>query len=163
MTCEAWRVGVDAIERIVVMDNHDAAYGVWRDAGVNGRTLIHVDAHHDMWWQPSPDKINIADFISAALAGGLVRDVFWVVPDRDWGSARTRRPILRHLREMTKRYPEADRRIRIEPRRLWTRLGSTRLTVCPFRFLPHPKEVVLLDIDVDFMIIPRPRRAYGDR
>ena len=75
------------------MENHDAAYGVWRDAGVKGRTLIHVDAHHDMWWAPSPDRITIANFISVALADDLVRQVFWVVPDRGWGTAGARRPI----------------------------------------------------------------------
>ena len=149
------RVGVDAVDRVVVMENHDAAYGVWRDAGVSRRTLIHVDAHHDMWWEPRPDRTSIASFISVAVADNLVRHVYWVVPDRGWGSAAMRRPILRHLRELTRQYPGSDPRVQIEPHRLSARLGPARLTVCPFRSLPRPTEVVLLDIDVDFMVVPR--------
>ena len=155
----ARRVGIDAIGRIVVMENHDAAYGVWRDAGVAQRTLIHVDAHHDMWRARRPDQITIASFISVAVADNLVRHVYWVVPDRGWGSAATRRPLLRHLRELTRQYPGSDSRIQVEPHRLSAHLGPAQLTVCPFRSLPRPTEAVLLDIDVDFMVIPRV--SYG--
>ena len=155
MSDGARRVGVDAIGRVVVIENHDAAYGVWHDAKVAERTLMHVDAHHDMWWESRPDQITIANFISVALADNLVRDVYWVVPDRGWGSAATRRPLLRHLRELTQQHPGSDRKIQVEPHRLSVRLGSARLTVCPFRSLPRLRETVLLDIDVDFMVIPR--------
>ena len=151
------RVGVDAVDRVVVMENHDAAYGVWRDAGMQRRVLMHVDAHHDMWWETRPDQTSIASFVSVAIADNLVRDVYWVVPDRGWGSAATRRPLVHHLRELIQEYPDSDCRIQVDPDRLSVHLdlGSARLTVCPFRCLPRLKEAVLLDIDVDFMVIPR--------
>ena len=136
------------------MDNHDAAYRVWRDAKVARRTLIHIDAHHDMWQARRPAQITIANFISVALADELVGDVYWVVPDRGWGTRRTRRPIVRHLRELGMHRPGDDGRVRVEPERLWMRLGGRRLIVCPLRFLPCLDETVLLDIDVDFMVIP---------
>lgn len=155
MTVPPWRVGVDRIERTVVVENHDAAYGVWRDAGVHARTLLHVDAHHDMWRASGPDGITIANFISLALADDLIREVVWIVPDGTWESARGRRPILRHLRGLMKDYAGPDRRARVEQSRIWTSLAGKRLTVCPLRFLPRCDEAVLLDIDLDFMIIPR--------
>ena len=68
-------------------------------------------------------------------------------------------PHLRHLHKLTKKQPKADRKIRVEPSRLWARLAGKQLTVCPFRFLPRCEETVLLDIDVDFMVIPRV--SYG--
>jgi tetratricopeptide (TPR) repeat protein len=149
-----WRVGVEAGRRVVVMENHDAAYGVWRDAKVAHRTLIHIDAHHDMWQARRPDQVTIANFISVALADELVGDVYWVVPDRGWETRRGRRPILRHLRQLGMHHPGGDGRVRVEPERLWIRLGERRLIVCPLRFLPRCDEAVLLDIDVDFMVIP---------
>lgn len=33
-----------------VFENHDEAYHIWRRAGLTGKTLVHLDAHHDMAW-----------------------------------------------------------------------------------------------------------------
>ncbi len=84
MRHRGWRVGTDPVGRITKVENHDAAYHAWRDAGVRRRILIHIDAHHDMWWVSDPGEITIANFISPALAEDIVREVFWVVPDLCW-------------------------------------------------------------------------------
>ena len=36
--------------RVYLMENHDQAYLVWKDAGVRGKILAHVDAHDDLSW-----------------------------------------------------------------------------------------------------------------
>lgn len=96
----ALRIGLEPVERIFVMENHDEAYDVWRKAGVRERVLIHIDAHHDMWWLLEADFLNIANFISLALQENLLREVYWVVPDRAWETTKNRRSILSHLRRI---------------------------------------------------------------
>ena len=85
---------------------------------IKHRRLIHIDAHHDMWWASDPANITIANFISRALAEDIVREVFWVVPDETWETARALRPVLRHLRKIAAEYPGTRRQIRIEKDRL---------------------------------------------
>src|SRR5580700_2563792 len=63
-------------EQIFLFENHDAAYHIWRRAEFSGRTLVHIDGHHDMWRVPGYETINIANFISFALKDKIVKDVF---------------------------------------------------------------------------------------
>ena len=151
----AARAGVDPIDRVLVFDNHDAAYHAWHDGGVKGRTLIHIDAHHDMWRPVRPGAITIANFVSAAWSERLVDHVIWVIPDRSWESAHTRRIIQEHVRLIARGHSEIPRSPRIEDRQIVANVGGQSLTVCPLAFLPVMSETVLLDIDVDFCIIPR--------
>ena len=85
------------------VENHDGAYRVWRDAGVTQRLLVHVDAHHDLYgrWidRKNPkerSRINIANFVYAALEEELVRELIWVVPDQTWATPAGRRDIAHH-------------------------------------------------------------------
>src|SRR5260370_41990787 len=77
-----------------LMENHDGAYYIWREAGVRRKILVHIDAHHDMWWVKDKNAafVTIANFICPALKKDLVKEVYWVVPDATWDSGRTRRP-----------------------------------------------------------------------
>lgn len=43
-------VGIEPIENVVVMENHNDAYYVWEKAGVKNRILLHIDAHLDFSW-----------------------------------------------------------------------------------------------------------------
>jgi tetratricopeptide (TPR) repeat protein len=147
----------------MLMENHDAAYGVWRDAGVRRRVLVHVDAHHDMWWVPDGDPVTIANFICPALKEDLVREVFWVVPDAAWETARARRPILRHVRDIIKGYPGNSPRLQIDRRQITAVVLGKHLHVLPLSNLPRIEERVLLDIDVDYLVIPRVTRGGFDR
>ena len=58
------RVGLDPVERVFLMENHDQAFRVWRDAGSANKILIHIDAHHDMWWAADLESLTIASFIA---------------------------------------------------------------------------------------------------
>ena len=121
------RVADGAVAR---MERHDRAYHIWRDAAVRDRVLVHVDAHHDMWWFDEPAALTIATFVCAALKEDLVDEVFWVVPDATWERSASRRAVLRHLQRLRAKYPFADRAIDIGRARMSTRLLKKRLTAC---------------------------------
>ena len=65
-----------SLRQILKMENHDEAYYAWRDAGVKQKVLIHIDAHHDMWFIRKDSHITIANFICKALEDDIVREVF---------------------------------------------------------------------------------------
>jgi tetratricopeptide (TPR) repeat protein len=52
-------VGVDPIDNVVIMEDHDGAYYAWRQAGVTGRVLLHVDAHIDWAWIADKDPRDL--------------------------------------------------------------------------------------------------------
>src|SRR5262249_28680551 len=142
-------------DQVFVMENHDYAYHIWRQCGAQRRTLVHIDAHHDMWWVPERDEIAIQNFVCRAWQDGLVAELFWVVPDPTWKNARTRWPVVRHARQLIQRYPGPREKIRVADDRISTSLLGTRLTICALSSLPRIEQEVLLDVDIDFFVIPR--------
>ncbi len=142
------------------MENHDEAYRVWRNAGVKQRVLIHIDAHHDMWWIQENTPTTIANFICPSLKENMVCEVFWVVPDQTWELSRSRKALLRYLREIVKKYPESRRANQVGNKRISTVIMGKRLTICSADGLPSIDENVLLDIDVDYLVIPYV--SYGE-
>lgn len=148
---------------VFVMENHDEAYRVWRQAGVRRRVLVHIDAHHDMWWKSDATPVHIANFLCPALREDLVRELYWVVPDASWQTPRARRAILRHLREITKDYPGRRQPVRLDGNQASTQVLGKPLRVCSLPSLPRLAEPVLLDIDVDFLVIPHVSHGVYDR
>jgi len=139
--------------RVFVVENHDQAYYVWRDQGVARRVLVHIDAHPDMNWVRDGAPVTIADFICPALTNELVREIVWVVPDPTWESAKGRWVVLRYLKRILSKYPESAPAIAGKDQ-ISARIMGRPLRVCPLRLLPEWREPVLLDIDVDFLLIP---------
>ena len=155
------RVGQAPLSAIFCIENHDEAFAIWRDSGVRGRILVHIDAHHDMWWLRDRARMDIADFICPALQDGLVREVYWVVPDRSWQGARNRRHVLRMAREILKGYP-GETGLRVVARnRISAKVNGKPLEICALDSLPLLREKVLLDIDTDYFLIPCV--TYGER
>jgi tetratricopeptide (TPR) repeat protein len=142
------------------MENHDAAYHTWRDAGVRQRILVHIDAHHDMWGIKDGTPITIANFICPALKEDLVREVFWVVPDASWETARARGALFRHLKAIVKGYPGPSPRLKVANREMFAAVLGRPLHLLPLHHLPRIEESVLLDLDVDYLVIPR--ASYGE-
>ena len=140
---------------IVLMENHDGAYRVWHQAGFREKILVHIDAHDDLSWAPDGDSLNIANFISLALREGIIREVFWVVPDHTWESSKTRKPLLRRLKQLTAKFPGASPLLKVEEEQISLTLSDKPVRVCPLDQLPPLAEKVLLDIDTDFFTIPR--------
>ena len=154
------RVGVDSVERVFLMESHDQAYHIWREARVKQKILIHIDAHHDMWWISDPNSITIANFICPALKDGIVREIYWVVPDRTWGDKRSRAALLQHVRKLASKYPGGPNPITAANDEISTSVIGQPLRICSLRSLPSIREDVLLDIDIDYLVIPRV--SYGE-
>jgi hypothetical protein len=146
---------VSVPDRIFLMENHDEAYWAWQRAGVCDRILVHIDAHEDMWWVADEDSLDIANFISRAVTAGMVKEVFWVVPDQTWDSEQIRRRVRRRLEKVLKSYPGDGPKIAEEDEQISAVLLGRSLRVCPLANLPRISEPVLLDIDVDYLVIPR--------
>jgi len=136
------------------MENHDQAYHVWREEGIRDHLLIHIDAHHDMYWMNAAESLTIANYICPALLDGLVREVHWVVPDPSWDQPSSRRAILRHLKDLIRQYPGPRQAIDLDGDRISTTVLAKPFTIYPLRALLPIEEAVLLDIDIDFLVIP---------
>jgi len=160
---QPFKVGIEPARHVSRMENHDEACYIWRGAGVKQRVLVHVDAHHDMWWIGDEGTVTIANFICPALKEDLVREVFWVVPDATFESAQSRKPVLAHLKTILKKYPAASRAPVVEEHRITASVLGKKLSICPLQWLPAMSESVLLDIDVDYLVIPRVTYGENDR
>src|SRR5262249_4137482 len=161
LPCSAPRIGTDPVNKVFLIENHDQAYYIWRDAGGRNRTLVHVDAHHDMSWADDKATITIGNFICPALKQTLIQEIFWVVPDATFQDAKSSKPVLRHLKQILKKYPGTSS-IVVEDHQITTSVMEKKLTVCPLFSLPMLREAVLLDIDVDYLVIPRVSYAKRD-
>ena len=148
--------------RIHLIENHDEAYHLWREAGARDRILVHIDAHHDMWWIDSDREITIANFICPSLREGLVREVYWVVPDRSLHEPTARGELLKQIEAVAKDYKTPASGIQTSAEKIVVPLLGTRLTVTSARSLGPFDEPVLLDIDVDYLVIPQVAHDRAD-
>ena len=57
-TTQSGLIGVEPIDQIVMMENHDDAYYAWQKAGLRDRVLVHVDAHMDFGWIAERDPVD---------------------------------------------------------------------------------------------------------
>lgn len=146
---------------IHLVENHDAAYGIWKQAAVRDRILVHIDAHHDMWWVDDPRFLSIANYICPALAEGIVREIFWVVPDKTFATAAGRAAVRRHVQKIVETYPNGPAPIESIAQGLRTTVMGRTLVVCSLEALPPIAEPVVLDIDTDYLILSRV--TYGRR
>ncbi|MDO8527004.1 MAG: tetratricopeptide repeat protein [Deltaproteobacteria bacterium] len=58
-----YRVGIDPIPQVVLMENHDQAYHIWKEFNFQNRILVHIDPHLDFKWivEQKPESIlNVA-------------------------------------------------------------------------------------------------------
>jgi len=143
---------------IHLMENHDRAYELWSEGGMHQRTLVHIDAHHDMVWAEDRAGLSIANYICFALKEQIVREVYWVVPDHTWTTWAGRAAVRAHLEEILSRYPDSGP-VRWDGPRLRTAILGRPLAICALDSLPRLDERILLDVDVDYLTIPRV--SYG--
>jgi tetratricopeptide (TPR) repeat protein len=149
------RVGVDPIQQLHLMENHDQSYYLWRDAAFRNRILVHIDAHHDMWWLEDRRFLTIANFVCPALREQIVRELYWVVPDGTWENPAGRKALGGHLKTIVRTYPGNSAGTQWEHHRVRTSVLGCPLVVCSLNTLPSFSEDVLLDIDTDYLTIPR--------
>ena len=79
----AARAGVDPVERVFSIEDHDAAYDVWKAEGVRGRVLVHVDGHLDFAWMAGDAAGELlAARSSEELDQLLAQGKVWTLDDR---------------------------------------------------------------------------------
>jgi tetratricopeptide (TPR) repeat protein len=169
-----------------VMEDHDGAYRVWKEAGLRDRILFHFDAHMDFAWIASSpyelleeDKLakvfarlretpywtvsdtseearaHLGNYVHQAIRAGIVREFVWIYPD-DPDTGAQQRAVRAELEALSRAAPDV---VQVS--------GATasgvfegRLYGRTFRALPYsrfaafvPREEVLLDVDLDFLIV----------
>jgi tetratricopeptide (TPR) repeat protein len=76
-------VGVEPVDNVVMMEDHDGAYYAWRQAGVRGRILLHIDAHIDWARVSDRDPRDLLRARSLAEVESLLRErCLWNLSDR---------------------------------------------------------------------------------
>jgi tetratricopeptide (TPR) repeat protein len=112
------------------------------------------------WVDEGP--IAIGNFICAALKHGLLQEIFWVVPDATFRDDKGRKPVLQQLKQFQKKYPGSSSII-VEDNRITASVLDKKLTICSLLTLPKPRDAVLLDIDIDYLVIPKVSHAKRDK
>jgi Tfp pilus assembly protein PilF len=136
---------------VIVADRHDAALYAWRDAGIRGAVLVHVDAHHDadaLEW----DFVTISNFVWWALAEGVLREAFWVVPEPNWDTESRRALIEQSLATLVRQH-DASGTVESGERCFRASIAGKPFTACSLRSLPAARGA-LLDVDVDYFLVP---------
>jgi len=141
--------------RVCRVEDHDDALRLWRAAGPAPGPLVHIDAHPDFEWVDPDGFINIANFLCAAWHEGLIRDVYWIVPDASWTASARRRALIDYTSDILSRYPGRRRSPRITPHEAAWRLPGGRVSIRPLSRLPVLRRPVRLSVDTDFLLIDR--------
>lgn len=155
MTPSGYRVGVDPVPRVYTIENHDEAYHIWRAAQVADRILVHIDAHPDLDWTDDDTPLSITSFISRAIAQGLVREIYWFIPNPSWHDVRCRKALIRYMGEVLSYYPGRHPAPQVNDSEVTFQVLGTRIRIRPLQAFPELEESVLLDLDTDFLLITR--------
>lgn len=145
-----------------LFENHDQALAAWRQSGLRGRVLVHVDAHPDLNAIAPGDAVTIANFVSAAVREGMIREIFWVIPDASWSHGESRAAVIGQVRRLMRKHGPPFTKLEADACRVRARLAGTPLTVSTLANLPAIGEAVLLDVDTDFLLIPEIRGRGWD-
>ncbi len=136
---------------MTISDLHDAAFYAWRDAGVRGAVLVHIDAHHDADATEWP-FVTISNFVWWALFEGLLREVYWIVPEPSWETASGRALIERSIVTLARQH-DPGAALHSQGACLRTMIAGKPFTACRLSALP-PMEKALVDIDIDYFLVP---------
>jgi tetratricopeptide (TPR) repeat protein len=110
--------------------------------------------------RPAEQLIDIGNYLYPAINDGLVRTLFWVVPDRVMESRKQRNGLIEVFRDRRKKRPLAVGPIEWSGSTLVTRLCGCDVVACRLEDLPRIEEAVLLDIDADYLVVDSFRDPY---
>ncbi|MBI5873378.1 MAG: UPF0489 family protein [Candidatus Omnitrophica bacterium] len=147
---------------ILNIEDHDQAYYAWKQRGLKGRTLVHIDAHMDFGRIPDMDLEEIAKVEGRQEMEHLLSR------QPAWNPYSKKKEKMVHIGNYI--YPAmrdgiVDKFYWVVPDPSWrTRRGRNRIKrninwnkdtiVSSLESLKTIEEPVLLDIDVDFMLTP---------
>ena len=178
-TVTAPRVGIDPIDAIVMMEDHDGAFHAWKRASVRDRVLIHIDGHLDWAWMPDKEPSELLSAPNLHDVDAMLRELWlWNVTARrptdlmhigNYINPALRDGMIRHfywvvpdvefdterLRAMFRQMRTVHARrfeiVDVGPGSIVCRIDGTPLTACRLSTLPRLDEAVLLDVDTDFL------------
>jgi len=174
------RVGIAPLPRVVTMENHYESFWVWKKASVRNRVAVHIDTHIDLNWMPEKDDravmranepsdfqavsirpgqfykpgkrvLHVGNWLYPALRSGMVKELYWVVPDSTVHSAQWLQALKTGMRlHFTNVNPREIESFHIRDSVIVGHLFGIPATILPLSQLPIFDEPVLLDVDLDY-------------
>lgn len=172
----AWPIlGVDPLKQGTMMEDHACALRHWVEQGISDAVLLHIDTHDDFrTLRPgvaeslnslrahadlpsltpagcggTSDLFNEGNFVRAAVALGVVKEVVWVVPFTFLSETDAGDRLQRYLRQAGFSAVERES-FRLADGFYRGVVANVPLTICVQEHLPHLGESILLSIDADF-------------
>lgn len=185
---ESYAIGSDPVpaDRIYTMAEHSYCLPAWAAFGARGRTVLHIDAHDDLRVTPEthlpaltaaiqdgdadtvaglmalpgvPGAYTYGNYLYPAVRSGIVDEIVWVVPDElQIGSDAL---AFWRQRMEKQRYPKDDvaSLVTVGDTVAGTMFGVP-FTICTASSIPAFDEPVLLDIDMDYFVLPLRANRY---
>lgn len=141
---------------INLVEEHEEAYFIWKKHKFLKKTIVHIDAHLDVFPDVS-NNINLGNFLYKAIKENIVSTLWWVVPDNDQVFIKNLSVYKRHI-EMLQTFDVDNRKYQCTTPLFLDRgiikmcLYDITLFICNLNNLPKLDRSILLDIDVDFFI-----------
>jgi tetratricopeptide (TPR) repeat protein len=102
--------------------------------------------------QTKAQRVHIGNYIYPALKEGIVREFYWIVPDRFMESPAQRRKLVRQFDSLKRLNPRAVMSVTFTDHRVVATIEEVTVTACTLSHLHEIDEPVLLDIDTDFLM-----------
>ncbi len=105
--------------------------------------------------------VNIGNYIYPAIRDGLIKEFWWVVPDRNF--KKVGKYLQKYLKKMAKKDSNYAQEVLFSNGTVRGRLFNAAFNICNIDNLPEFKEEILLDIDCDYFVIKSARqRIFKD-
>lgn len=98
-------------------------------------------------------QTDVGNYIYPAMAEGIVRDLYWVIPGRSDDFTGSKSPVIRILKSILRECGDRGARIAESDDIVSAEFMGRRIFVCNIDALPEFSRDVLLDIDTDYMVI----------
>lgn len=132
---------------IHIIEDHDEAFHLWTDYGLNSRTIIHIDAHSDC---QKEEDLHIGSYLYHAFNYGIVKKCYWVIPEPASKCKLILKRLVTHLKENDIQIKHCDLKKGV----VKGELNGNFVWMGPLNLLPNISETVLLDIDIDYFTLP---------
>lgn len=139
------QLGYGLPEAQLVSSHEHALDSWWPNTPTRGATVVHLDAHHDLWAVADPYRPTCSDFLRWACETGTVGRVIWVVPNDLWPEV-----ALADLMELDESIFESGGGFEAQ-------IGSVPVTAVPLSKLPPamgPVAAVTLSLSPEWIDAP---------